>query len=444
MTLQDQYTMKTAWLFLIGLTLHLPVFFLLGHLNQHSPAFTALFCAGVLGAPLLAYKLKATRFLPSIIAFASLSFSGFLIHLGNGMIEFHFHIFIMIAALAMFASASPILVAVATIAIHHIAFFFILPKSVFNYEASFLIVLLHATFVLIEAVPVLYITNRFKYYMTLQTESIEELEPISARNKQLVTTMETRSENLLSVSTQSEASITSSNQDVASLLQQVSRNKVEAQEAQNTTENCNHLVAQSVQDINLLQNSISDISQSSDKIRAIIDIIDDIAFQTNMLALNAAIEAARAGEHGRGFGVVAEAVRALAQRCSSSARDIAEIISDNVHKIDQSNELAERNKVNLESIATTVHQIVSFNTEIAMSSSSQHDSLLNIQARFVELNALFHQINTSASELNERSKELAEDMQQLELIVQKNYENTSAQKGETTLPDTVPENLKAA
>lgn len=80
--------------------------------------------------------------------------------------------------------------------------------------------------------------------------------------------------------------------------------------------------------LGLMQGAVDGIGTANNKIQQIIQVIDGLAFQTNILALNAAVEAARAGEAGQGFAVVADEVRSLAQRSAKAARDTAALIEE--------------------------------------------------------------------------------------------------------------------
>jgi methyl-accepting chemotaxis protein len=155
------------------------------------------------------------------------------------------------------------------------------------------------------------------------------------------------------------------------------------------------------------------INQSSQKIEAIISVIDGIAFQTNILALNAAVEAARAGEQGRGFAVVAGEVRNLAQRSASAAKEIKELISDSVEKTSEGTKLVGNAGNTMKEVVTSVKKLTDIMAEISAASSEQSGGIDQVNIALTQMDqvtqqnaALVEQAAAAAESLMEQSEEM--------------------------------------
>ncbi|QDK37097.1 methyl-accepting chemotaxis protein [Bdellovibrio sp. NC01] len=157
--------------------------------------------------------------------------------------------------------------------------------------------------------------------------------------------------------------------------------------------------------VSLLE-SIHEISRSSQQIQEIIQVMDDIAFQTNLLSLNATIEAARAGEHGKGFSAVATAVQDLAQKSAVSAKNISHLIQQSAAKIADGVQIAEASGEVFREIHTIVMKVSEMSEQVASASQEQAMGVQQISQAMNQLDASTQMNSASSEEVSASAKEL--------------------------------------
>lgn len=169
--------------------------------------------------------------------------------------------------------------------------------------------------------------------------------------------------------------------------------------------------------VRTLLSTMGDIRGSSAKITDIIALIEGIAFQTNILALNAAVEAARAGEQGRGFAVVAGEVRNLAQRSSSSAREIKELIESSMGFVQAGSAQAEGVGENISKMNDAVRQVTDLVDEISVAASEQSQGIGQVHQAVDQMDDVTQQNAALVEEASAASRSLMEQAAALNHLV---------------------------
>ncbi|GFM51705.1 methyl-accepting chemotaxis protein [Pseudomonas cichorii] len=230
--------------------------------------------------------------------------------------------------------------------------------------------------------------------------------------------------------------------EMTATVQEVARNAEEASEAavaadQQAREG-ERVVKEAISQIERLASAVGNSSEAmgalkleSDKIGSVLDVIKSVAEQTNLLALNAAIEAARAGEAGRGFAVVADEVRSLAQRTQKSTEEIEALIASLQNGTQQASnimdssrdltassvDLTRRAGTSLENITQTVSAIQSMNQQIAAAAEQQSATAEEINRSVLNVRDVSEQTSAASEETAASSVELARLGNHLQVLV---------------------------
>lgn len=424
---RDQYNNRVSKFFLWGLWAHLPLFYGMSVFLEKTFWPVALISVLTLALPTWGLMRSwNSKLLSGLIGFSALTFSGLLIHTGGGMIELHFHVFMSLALLLGYGLFTPLLVGAVTIAVHHISFFMFLPQSLFNYEASFWIVALHALFVVVQTGATLVFARLLGHFVDLQDTVIGRLGAISHTTATNISGLEEASAALSSAAVETSSSLEKTMEAVNNLANVVETNSNYSSEASKIAQKSKEVANQGSKDIRSLIESMHSVSASSKQMKEILGVIDDIAFQTNLLALNAAVEAARAGEQGRGFAVVADAVRELAQRSANSAKDIGKLVAENEQTVMGGQVIADASGKVLEEILESIHKVTELNQHIEQTAQTQNHAIDSIRHAFAEIDTGARQVAMYADKLNKSSSDMTGDSKDLVGLVARLTDKKSA------------------
>jgi methyl-accepting chemotaxis protein len=224
-----------------------------------------------------------------------------------------------------------------------------------------------------------------------------------------------------SASAEEIASITRKNADhtmaVAGLMQESEHGAVEVHET-----------------LDRMIEKMKEIDASSNKIARIIQVIDEIAFQTNILALNAAVEAARAGEAGLGFAVVADEVRNLAQRCAQAARDTAGLIEESIATSRDGNARLDRVAGAIRSTTERSARVKSLVDEVSLGSQEQARGMEQISNAILQMEKVTQSSAAGAEQTAGAGAKLEDHAQDLRELVREMHLMVGSRVGRTAGP----------
>lgn len=419
------------------------------------------------GLPLAVLATAMVRFRPGalatrlFLAACLMTFASLQIHQERGVLELHFGVFVLMSFLLAYRDWRPIVCAAAVIAVEHLAMNYLQLAGFGVYcftEPALSTVMVHAAYVVIQAGLLIFIA----VHMKTDAQSGQELALLGAALSRqqgkfdlrlpavnLVGPGSRTFKNTLDAIHVAMCEMTSSIERMATassniatenrdLSQQIGTQAKTLEATTAAMEQIAHKVKQSAElttTADELARETSSVAQRSGHVvRQVADnmdgidtavrrmgdmiaTIEGIAFQTNILALNAAVEAARAGNHGRGFSVVAEEVRKLAQRCAVAARETKAMIVDSLQRVELGSSLVTSAGDTIQHVVSHVERVAKLIEHISSTSVAQNEDVESFSQGIREMETLLQRdvvhvqgVASASVDLNEEAQSLRQAM----------------------------------
>ena len=276
-----------------------------------------------------------------------------------------------------------------------------------------------------------YVFNRRGIVAPLST-AIDELSSVSEQTTAAASEVASSGQHLADGASRQAAALEETSATLEEISSMTKRNSEHALSAKELSAQTRTAAEQGTERMTGMQAAMNEIKASSDNIAKIVKSIDEIAFQTNILALNAAVEAARAGEAGAGFAVVAEEVRALAQRSAQAARETAQKIEDSIQKSEQGVQLSTAVAESFQNIASKARQMDDLVAEIATASNEQSQGVGQVSSAISDMDKVTQSNAATAEESASASQELSQQAQSIRQLIQSLHDIVGGESMNTT------------